>query len=95
MTRPSCSGGQPDHSHGHIASEVTGTDGQDVESGGIISKDTSYNESKSEMVTGREHLFRRAPHLAKGKNKEGEGGKSELVCTLQKPNRALLAAAGE
>ena len=57
MTGPRCSGGQPDHSHDCIASDITESDGHGAPSHSIIAQDTSYNATTSEMVTGREHLF--------------------------------------
>ena len=96
MTGPHCSGGQPDHSHDCIASNITESDGHGAPSHGIIAQDTSCNATTSEMVTGREHLFRRTTHIAQGKDKkEGEEERSELVCPALKSKQALLATAGE
>ena len=71
MTRPCSSGGQPDRYLHPTASDAM----ECVDR--IIAEDKSYDATTSELVTGREHLFQRALHLAgERREEEEEAGRS-------------------
>ena len=90
MTRPCSSGGQPDRYLHPTASDAV----ECVDR--IIAEDTNYDATTSELVTGREHLFQRALHLARGRREEEEeSGRSELVCPPLKPMRVRIASVKE